>query len=29
MFEEIMPHLYRIIIPLPNSPLKELQFLRH
>jgi glyoxylase-like metal-dependent hydrolase (beta-lactamase superfamily II) len=24
MFEEIMPHLYRIIIPLPNSPLKEL-----
>ncbi|MGA2781356.1 MAG: MBL fold metallo-hydrolase [Smithella sp.] len=24
MFEEIMPRLYRIIIPLPNSPLKEL-----
>jgi glyoxylase-like metal-dependent hydrolase (beta-lactamase superfamily II) len=24
MFEEIMPHLYRIIIPLPNSPLKDL-----
>ncbi|MBN1470830.1 MAG: MBL fold metallo-hydrolase [Syntrophaceae bacterium] len=24
MFDEIMPHLYRIIIPLPNSPLKEL-----
>jgi len=24
MFEEIMPQLYRIIIPLPNSPLKEL-----
>jgi len=24
MFEEIMPLLYRIIIPLPNSPLKEL-----
>jgi len=24
MIEEIMPHLYRIIIPLPNSPLKYL-----
>jgi len=24
MFEEIMPRLYRIIIPLPNSPLKDL-----
>jgi len=24
MFDEIMPHLYRIIIPLPNSPLKDL-----
>ena len=24
VFEEIMPRLYRIIIPLPNSPLKEL-----
>jgi len=24
MFVEIMPHLYRIIIPLPNSPLKDL-----
>lgn len=24
MFEKIMPNLYRIIIPLPNSPLKDL-----
>lgn len=24
MFEEIMPNLYRIVIPLPNSPLKDL-----
>lgn len=24
MFEEIMPNLFRIIIPLPNSPLKDL-----
>lgn len=24
MFDEIMPNLYRIIIPLPNSPLKDL-----
>jgi glyoxylase-like metal-dependent hydrolase (beta-lactamase superfamily II) len=24
MFDEIMPRLYRIIIPLPNSPLKDL-----
>ncbi|MBN1470236.1 MAG: MBL fold metallo-hydrolase [Syntrophaceae bacterium] len=24
MFEEIMPNLYRIIIPLPNNPLQEL-----
>jgi hypothetical protein len=24
MFEEVMPGLYRIIIPLPNSPLKDI-----